>query len=845
MAYRGGEIARADTLFRQAANRCVGDIAARTGMGYTALRLGRADEARLHFQQVLAVDSGVVDALVGAALVAWVNGEVEAARTGFRRVLRVEPENRTALEYLGQMPPGPPERPPLALPDTVVHHVRTQGERFEIFDGSGWQPFYVKGVNLGAALPGNFPSQFPDSATYARWITGIADMGANAIRLYTIHPPYFYAALRAHNLAHPWAPLMLIHGVWAELPPDHEYEDPTWEGDFFSEIRRVVDVVHGRADIPPRRGHASGRYTADVSLWALAYIIGREWEPYSVVVYNRRGPRKTEWLGRYIELRDGSPMEVWLAKATEQIVAYESETYRQQRPAAYTNWPTLDPMYHPTETTAEEEVGLRRALGEHFAAQPMEYDNDAVGLDAGRMRPTERFPAGVFAAFHVYPYYPDFMVLDPGYRKARSAEGPSSYYGYLRDLKAHHPNLPILIAEYGVPASIGVAHVQPQGWHHGGHTEERMAEIDARLTREIAEAGMAGGVVFAWIDEWFKKNWLTVDFEIPHERGRLWHNRLDAEQHYGMVAMDPEPRLPGETATQRQRPWELVPPLYRSEDGATLRATADEANLWLLFDSGRKTFQRVYIGFDMVHPEAGDFRWPGKQGPNLPVGVEFVLEIGADGARLLADPPSNPFRLQRVREGVPRDRLVFPAIDTAFTPPGFFRDRIEQRFKARYVTVPNHDGQYDSLHVVINRPRFGRDGSEYAGLGYNRSILPEGEPPDGLWTRLASGRVIEARIPWALLNVTDPSQLRVLQHDPEAPRGALGTSVVGSIGILAAATDSKGWWTFWPAPASAEGVARFTWSAWDIPRWRERRRPAYHVMRETFRTLEPTVVKYR
>lgn len=839
-AYWSGGIERADTLFRRAVSLCPRDVAARTGLGYSTMRLGRADEARLLFQGVLDSDSSIVDALVGLALVAWLNGEVEDARAGFRRVLQVEPNNVTALEYLGErVPPGAPSRPPLMLPDSLVYPVRAGPNRFDIRTNDGWRPFYVKGVNLGAALPGRYPSQFPDSATYVGWIQQIADMGANTVRLYTIHPPHFYGALRAYNDAHPDAPLWLIHGVWTDLPPDHDYDDPTWESEFFREMRWVVDVVHGRADIPRRPGHAAGRYLADVSQWSLAFIIGREWEPFSVVVYNRRAPRNTQWMGRYIELQDGTPMEAWLAKACEQIVAYETETYRHQRPVAYTNWPTLDPIYHRTETTAEEEAAIRRALGERFAAHPLEYDNDAVGLDARHMEPLESFPAGIFASFHVYPYYPDFMVLDPDYVTAQSAEGTSSFYGYLRDLKAHHTTMPVLIAEYGVPTSLGSAHLQPQGWHHGGHAEQRMAEIDARLTREIAEAGMAGGIVFAWIDEWFKRNWLTADFEIPHDRGRLWHNRLDAEQHYGMIAMDAEPRLPGRTLAERLPYWDLVPPLYHAEDGAGLRATADEESLWLLFDPGAERYEQVFIGFDMVDPAAGDSRWPGRAGPQMPVGMEFVLQLDGGAARVLADPPSNPFRMQPVRDTVPRNQFVVPEI--ADQPPGFFAGRIEQRFKPRYVTEPNHDGRYDSLRVVTNRPRFGRDAKEFAGLGYDRGVLPEGPPPDGFWERHAETGALEVRIPWALLNVTDPSQRRVLQHDPETPRGALGTTIVRSIGVVAAGVDSLGAWRPWPARAGADAVARFTWQTWDTPRWRARRRPVYDEMRRTFRSLQPTV----
>src|SRR5205814_9867848 len=95
------------------------------------------------------------------------------------------------------------------------------------------------------------------------------------------------------------------------------------------------------------------------------------------------------------------------------------------------------------------------------------------------------------------------------------------YFGYLRALKQHHAGRPLLIAEYGVPSSRGVSHLQTDGLGHGGHDEREMAEIDARLTREVRAAGAAGGVLFAWLDEWFKHTWVTIDLEVRSEERRV------------------------------------------------------------------------------------------------------------------------------------------------------------------------------------------------------------------------------------------------------------------------------------------------------------------------------------
>lgn len=876
--YRAGRLGAAGTLFSRAAACENSDPAANTGLGYIALREDRGEDARALFDGVLARDAASVDALVGRGLLAWRDADPGLAAALARRALALAPSNGDArsllerVEASGWRPARVVERPPLVLPDTLEYPARTHGDRFEIRTPDGWAPFYIKGVNLGAALPGRHPSQFPDSATYARWIDGMSAMGANVVRTYTIHPPVFYDALRAHNIAHPEHPLWLVHGVWTELPPDDDYEDPEWEGAFFAEMRRVVELVHGRADLEARPGHASGSYTADVSPWTLAYIIGREWEPYSVVEFNAMRPELSSWKGRYLTLAAGTPMEVWLARACEELIAYETSTYRAQRPIAYTNWPTLDPMRHPTETTVDEEVAIREGLGEEVGRAPLEYDNDATGLETGAVRPTAAFPAGYFASYHAYPYYPDFMILDPEYAKARSPWGASNYFGYLRDLKRRHPDVPVIVAEYGVPASIGVAHLQPQGWHHGGHTEASMADIDVRLTREIAEAGLAGGILFAWIDEWFKKNWIVIEFEIPLERNRLWLNRLDAEQHYGVIAMEPERRIPGETPAERAAGWRARPALYTGSDGSTLRAVADEAYLTLFYDAGPGGGpglpDHLRIGFDTVDPDAGDRRWPGAIGDTLPLGIEFALDVTPTSARLLVDRPSSPFRLDPVRGSLPRDDLETPPVPparatqgavSAPVPQRTFAARREQRFQRPFRSRPNADGRFDSLRVITNRPRFGRDSTEYLALGYDRGVLPGGPAPDGLWETDATRGLIEVRIPWMLLGFTDPSERRVLQELPEgttrasigaeragpsdaAAAGAFGTVTVPDIGIVAA-VERDGRRRAWPA--RGEGVARFTWERWDTPSWRARTRPLYEALERAFATLDPAVTRGR
>ncbi len=375
--------------------------------------------------------------------------------------------------------------PAQPLPRTPRVPSRTWGTGSRLGRGAGWQPFYVKGVNLGAALPGRFPSDFPDDdSTYARWLGLMAQANAERGQAPRCSHPAFYRALAQWNAAHADHALWLVQGVWTELPPHGDYDAQRWDDELRGEIRRAVNVVHGQALIGARPGHAWGRYDVDVSDHVLAFLVGREWEPCWIGAYNRRpgGGRRT-YRGRFLTVDAGTPADVWLAETCDYLLGYEWDAYRAQRPVGYTNWPTLDPLHHPTEASRTEEEALRQRYGFSKNPRPKEYDNDVESLDAALVHTTPADLAGYFVAYHAYPYYPDFLDLDPGYGAARSAEGPSHYFGYLLALRQHYGARPVLIAEYGVPSSRGVSHLQPEGIDQGGHDEVEMASARMRALR--------------------------------------------------------------------------------------------------------------------------------------------------------------------------------------------------------------------------------------------------------------------------------------------------------------------------------------------------------------------------
>jgi len=648
-----------------------------------------------------------------------------------------------------------------------------------------WSPIFLKGVNLGAALPGKFPSEFPeDFDLYMNWFKKIGEMNANVVRIYTIFPPVFYEAFANYNLIYSDKPLYLVQGVWATVPSDHNYFNEEYSYNFQKEIKDVIDVIHGNKVIVKKKGKASGTYISDVSNYTIAYLLGREWEPKGVVFTNKNNSISS-FVGDFVSIPNGNPMEVWLGEMMDYTLKYETLTYKNQHPVSFVNWLPLDPMFHNSEHIENKKV--------------REYDNDLESIDFKKYYKTDLVKTGIYAAYHAYPYYPDFIYLDEKYR-----ETDDNYLSYLKDLKSNCPNMPLIIAEYGVPSSRGNSHYSPFGFNQGGHNEEEQARINKILTEDIEKSNCGGAIIFEWIDEWFKFNWMVMDFEQPQHRRKEWHNMENPEQNFGILAM--------ENRSKFKTKVEHSEALFSKNN--LIEADADPSYFYLSYKLNGFNFNKnnLFIAIDTYDKDKGDHTIP-IINKHSSKGIEFFLKFTSpDSAQILVDDQYSVFS-------------------------DIYHDDIPI-----YASKDNNNGRFVPQELIANRMRETLLGKKYHQVLYNRSKLVFGKIGNNSntdWYFDKKTDVLNLRLAWHLLNVSDPSSLQVLND--LAGTGKIETGTIKKFNIFSFVTKKNNKIVY-SIPKNGNAFS-YVWKGWEVPKYEARLKKQYYVLQKVFENLEPKTKK--
>jgi hypothetical protein len=248
--------------------------------------------------------------------------------------------------------------------------------------------------------------------------------------------------------------------------------------------------------------------------------------------------------------------------------------------------------------------------------------------------------------------------------------------------------------------------------------------------------------------------WNTIELELPPDRRQLWRNDLTNEEFFGVVAAEPgsEPVvvLDGCDEEWKDNRSEVI----AESDGAVreVRAVKDEPYLYLLLRlTGEETWREdpITIGFDVR--EGSNRGLPGH--PGVFPEADVALVVGPEEAELLQAAWWEP---TRIRHGLgfeyfDLDRADLQRAGGAWVHP--------LQILNRPLTVPSTgETRPVELHEISSLP---------IGTGD-----PEADEFDQRTLVAARGKVVEARLPWALLGFSDPSSLKLVVEHPTRGPGA-------------------------------------------------------------------------
>lgn len=602
---------------------------------------------------------------------------------------------------------------------------RAEETELQSWTGQDYIPLILRGVDVSASLPGHYATAYDaGEEDYLRWFEAIGDMGANAVRATSIMNDDFYNALYTYNTSRS-QPLYLLQGTSVSDAVGDGSKDAYTSGfldSLLEDGKSLVDIIHGRKDLPAVGIRSGGIYRRDISPWVVGFLIGTEWYSDTISYTDHSTIRSGVYQGTYLQTTaEATPFEAAMARVMDEITAYETDKYNAQRPAGFLCDPSCDFLEY-------EEVYARQ-LEKHAQTDPE------------HITPTPAMEAGRFAAYRLYDFCDNFTEYLSSSQKQDIAPLLAGlpvnqpYGGYLELIGRYH-TMPVLAAGYGFSTSRGAV-VQNQA----PMSEQEQGRHLAEVSRTLETDGWAGGFISTWQDEWDRRSWNTAFAAVPTEH-YLWHDLQTADQSYGLMAF-----APGEEAvcTLDGNPSEWMPDdLLLERDGLRLSARYDAEGLYLLLE-GVSREEAVYLPLD-ISAEVGS-RSCASPSLTFQREADFVLCLdGTDNSRLLVQERWDPLR----------ERFLY---ETEGDDP--FLD-IPEQGSAQFVPVGMAVQNPLLVDTLTPETRaFQRLGVWETG----KLVHGSGDSRSPNYNSLADfcfgDGCVEIRLPWLLLNVGAPASMLI------------------------------------------------------------------------------------
>lgn len=603
----------------------------------------------------------------------------------------------------------------------IGYFTKTNGKSLQIYNGSLWENFKIRGVKITSSLPGHeYGQQAIKKDIYLRWMKQISEMNANVILIDEIQSPAFYNALYEFNRYNAGS-LYLIQGINIDDEVVSQFYDghnKAIKDKFKNDVRQAIDVIHGKSFSLNKKELKPYIYNKDISRYVIGYIFGSSLNPEFVKLTNLKNTDISSYSGKYIYIKNADAFECLMGEVSDYAVDYETSEYGEQRLISFSSSIELDPLSHNNE--------------------PMEKRDAAFDMESLQL--TDEVRTGIFASYVVYPNHPDFMSYSNDYLEFRDEDGGvNPYLGYLTELNQYH-KIPIIVSEVGVSTSRGMSKVdQIRGYNRGGIDEYKQGEMLVALLEDIYKSGAVGAIINNWQDEWGKKTTWNTRYMFLNKNSGVYYDPQSSEQSFGILAFEAGKKRSVCYVDGNMEDWTGDKPITAAK-GLKVYMQSDNNYLYLRAEKENLNFSsdELYIAIDIISP--GGSKYEAADDVSFDVPADFIIKIkGMDKSSILVHSRYDIFDFHyRYYSNVLENINYAPSLNNADFNP------INLMTQLRFYLD-------DSKKTI--EPSYYQAGS----LAYGISD-PENDSFYSLSDFYSMGNNIEIRIPWSMLNVINPGK---------------------------------------------------------------------------------------
>ena len=599
----------------------------------------------------------------------------------------------------------------------VGHFTRTKDGIIQIYSEDTWSDFIIKGIQVNSFTPGYSRNKSGiEKDRVMKWLKQISEMNANVITIPNIQPPSFYNAIYEFNLNNPNA-IYIIHEI------------PLYEGAILKhydaynkeiikplkkDIKKTIDVVHGNTLLLDNSRNHTGIYLKDISKYVLGYIIGTNTNAELITLTNINYPKVNDYDGYYFHSKNVSAFEVFITEMMDLAASYEVDKYKQISLFSYITSVDTDPLTHINELNSTKNANI----------------------DLEKIMPKNK--NNIFSSYTLHPNAYDFMDYDDSHTiSGNRSEYNSVYFNYLKKINEHYA-IPVVVSNFGIPASRGMSKINVKdGFNRGNITEDRQGEQLIELLDYIYTAGSAGAVIYNWQDDWAQSTTFNIlDDYLDRSSSTYWFDAQASDESFGIMSFDTGDIERDVYIDGNINDWDKITSLS-NENGFELKVSSDTSYIYFMIK--RKglslTDDKLYFGLDIT-PKSGSKDWEDEVQFNIP--VDYIIElIGYNESRILVQERYNLFNyLYKYYSNIIEKQDTIPAKDSKI-------------FSAIYMLNRKHFYLKDSNIIVP--PVYYQTGKLVYGNGN-----PKSEDYNSLTDFNKEGDSIEIKIPWTLINIKNP-----------------------------------------------------------------------------------------